>query len=364
MNFHPGHRHGGEVYATARRLGVPPEMLTDFSSNANVFALDLTESLVKATPYPFLHYPDTWASSLVQAIAAYEQMEPDRIMAGNGSSELIWLIMQGFAPQKVLFVGPAFSEHIAACEALSIPYEILTPPAENAFDFTPEDLARLYDTTADLVILCTPNNPAGVTYSNMRAVLQMLRAPRVLIDNSYREFLYGTDEYTENRLQAYMAAARPGVAIFTLHSFTKFFCCPGIRLGYLMGERNHLARLTAKRPAWTISPFAQNMGLAFLRTMDDYRERLAPLYAAQTEMGLELRRLDCFNPDFIFDGPGFFCCGLRTGRNAQGVFSALLKQHLLVRNCDSIPGMPPGFIRIQVRPASDSQRLLRALERL
>ena len=358
------HRHGGEVYSLAKALGVQPDMLLDFSSNANIFAHDLTEALVRSTPYPFLHYPDTQSTSLVRAIAEHEQVEPDRILAGNGAAELIWLVMQGFAPRLVLFVGPVFSEHITACEALSIPYEILTPSPARDFDLSSEDLARLWESSADLVVLCTPNNPAGITYPNMRAVFQVLRAPRVLIDNSYREFLYPTEEYNENHLNAYSAAARPGVAVFTLHSFTKFFCCPGIRLGYLMGDRNHLARLISRRPSWTISPFAQVMGQEFLRSIEDYRERLEPLHAAQTEMGRELRRLDCLDPDRVFDGPGFFCCGLTSGRTAQGVFSALLKQHIVVRGCDNIPGMPPGYIRVQARPAEDTERLLRALDRL
>ena len=357
-----GHSHGGEVYALARRMRITPDKLLDFSSNANIFAFPLTEGLVRSTPYPFVHYPDTRAGDLVDAIAAHERTDPDRILPGNGGAELIWLTMQALRPRKALFIGPMFSEYAKACHVYEIPYEIMTPPVENDFNCTAEDLAALWETDADLVVLCTPNNPAAVTYEGIQSVLHMLRAPRVLIDNSYREFLYGSEAYEENHLQAYQQMARPGVSLFTLHSFTKFFCCPGIRLGYLMGDRTQIARIEALRPSWTVSPFAQAMGRIFLEHIDEYRETLPALYQAVSSMALELRRLECMNPDRVFEGPGFLCCGLASRYNAAGVCKALLNRRLVVRNCDTIPGMPAGFIRIQARPAGDAAALLSALE--
>ena len=357
------HTHEGKVYALARRLRTTPDKLCDFSSNANIFAYSLTENLIRATPYPFVHYPDTKAGDLAEAIAAHEDIAPDRILPGNGGSELIWLTLQALAPRKVLFIGPAFSEYIAACHAYEIAYQIITPPVENDFCCTPENLEEIWETDADLVVLCTPNNPAAVTYDNMHSVLHMLRAPRVLIDNSCREFLYGTQSYAENRLHAYQRLARPGVSLFTLHSFSAFFCCPGIRLGYLMGDRTQIARIEARRPAWTISPFAQQMGRTFLKHIDAYRETLPALYSAVASLGREMRRLACMNPERIFEGPGFLCCGLAPRYNAPGVFKALLMHHrLIVQNCDAIPGMPPGYIRVQARPEADAALLLSALE--
>ena len=266
----------------------------------------------------------------------------------------------------VIFVRaktPIFSEYVIACHAYEIAYQIITPPAENDFTCTPENLEEIWETDADLVVLCTPNNPAAVTYDNMPSVLHMLRAPRVIIDNSYREFLYGTESYAENHLHSYQRMARPGVSLFTLHSFTKFFCCPGIRLGYLMGDRTQIDRIEALRPSWTVSPFAQRMGRLFLEHIDTYRATLPALYGAVSALGREMRRLPCMNPERVFEGPGFLCCGLAPRYSAPGVSKALLQGHrLIVRDCDTIPGMPPGYIRVQARPEADAAALLSALE--
>jgi threonine-phosphate decarboxylase len=364
MTSHSGFDHGGEVYALARRLRTTPDKLLDFSSNANIFAFSLTESLVRATPYPFLHYPDTGAEELKESLAAHEGVDSDRILPGNGGTELIWLALRALAPRKALFLGPVFSEYIAACHAQKIPYAILTPPAENDFSCTEDDMRALWETDADLVVLCTPNNPAAVTYGNVLSLLRMLRAPRVFIDNSYREFLYGTDDYPVNHLRSYQSVARPGVSLLALHSCTKFFCCPGIRLGYLLGDRNLIARIAVLRPSWTVSPFAQRMGRIFLDHRESYRETLPALNRAVAHMGRELRRLDCMDPARVFEGPGFLCCGLSPRLDAAAVCNSLLKQRIVARNCDGIPGMPPGYIRLQARPEEDVARLLQALDSL
>ena len=354
--------HGGEVYAIARRAGASPDSYLDFSSNANMFAAPITAELAAATPYPFAHYPDSTAGELVEAIAAHEGVEAERILPGNGAAELIWLAVQALAPRKALCVGPIFSEFVKAFQAYDIPYEVLATQAENDFHCSDANLELLWNSDADLVVLCTPNNPAGVTYENISHMLQMLRAPRVLIDNSYREFLYGSESYAANHQNAYQQSARPGVSLFTLHSFTKFFCCPGIRLGYLMGDRIPLARMAALRPSWTVSAFAQVMGREFLRSVDRYRQTLPELYKAEAELARELRRLNCMRPERVFEGPGFVCCGLAQGLKASETYQKLLKGRMLVRDCDSIPGMPPGFIRLRARAPEENARLVEALE--
>lgn len=357
--------HGGEIYALARSLRTSPERLLDFSSNANVFAFSLTETLVKATPYPFAHYPDSACPDLREAIARHEGMPPSRILPGNGAAELIWFFLQNTAPRHVLFVGPIFSEYVKACASLGIQYSLLPTSVEDAFGIGPQQLQKIWETPADLVVLCTPNNPAAITYPNFHTVLSMLRAPRVLIDNSYREFLYGSPAYDVNKHSVYMEHLRPGVSLFTLNSFTKFFCSPGIRLGYLMGDSTPMSRLAAVRPSWMVPSFAQLMGVAFLDHITAYRSTLPSLYEAVEETAHALRQMESlFVADRVFTGPGFLCCGLQRGIAASALCAKMLELGIILRNCDTIPGMPKGFVRIQARSEKDRNVLASALGRL
>lgn len=367
--------HGGEIYKAAASMGLRPSQILDFSSNTNIFASELTAGIMASIPGAWLHYPEADSASLRKAVAKHENVEPENVVVGNGSADLIWRFFQRSAPRSILFVGPAFSEYVRAAEALSIPHSIVTPPAEAEFALGEAELRRIWDSSAELVVLCTPNNPGGVTYENIAAVFAALRAPRVLVDLSYRDFLAGSALYEANHYNSYVKMRQPGTNVFCLHSFTKFYCCPGIRLGYLIGDSIHLRPLSATIPSWTVSGPAQEAGLRFLTSTGDYLKTLAAMRAAAYEFGAELRRLEVFQPDLVLEGPNFFCCGLAEnsaggllsrdagGLNASALQGFLLQHKILVRNCDNIPGMPQGFVRIQIRTPEDNEKLLYVLRK-
>ena len=354
--------HGGDIYALARSMKRRPEDFIDFSSNTHAFALDITQSLIAATPHPFAHYPDTQCAALRETLAAHEEVSQESILVGNGAAELIWLAVLALNPRRVLLVGPMFSEYARVCEAFGVPYDIVTPPAEQEFVCGARELHTMWGSQADLAVLCTPNNPSGATYPNIRDMLDVLRTPRVLIDNAYREFLWGDPAYADNRWVQYQQWIRPGVTVFSMNSATKFFACPGIRLGYLVGDAGHLRRMGRIRPPWSVSPFAQVLGVRFFENIEAYRDRLPHLQLARIDLAMRLRRMHMFDPDLVFEGPSFVTSGLRDGLGAHIVRQRLLQQGIIVRDCDSIPGMPKGFIRMQARCADDNDALAQALE--
>lgn len=367
--------HGGEIYKAAAAIGLKPGQITDFSSNTNIFARHITARILSEIPEAWLHYPEADSVSLKKALARHEGVEPENILPGNGAADLIWRFLQETAPRSILFIGPVFSEYVRAAKALGISYNIVSPPAEDEFALGEAALKSVWDSQAELCIICTPNNPGGVTYENIGAIFAALRTPRVLVDLSYREFIFGTSLYEPNHWKSYSRIRAQGMSVTCLHSFTKFFCCPGLRLGYLVGDAMQIRAIGARLPSWSVGGEAQEAGLRFLDNIEEYKASLAPLRAARYEFGAELRRLAVFNPDLVLEGPNFFCCGLADNspgalllRNGAGLKAAelqnfLLQHKILVRACDNIPGMPPGFVRIQVREEEDNQKLLYALSK-
>ena len=350
--------HGGDVYAIARRERKDVADFIDFSGTTHAFAAHITADLVAATRYPFEQYPDAGSVLLRESIAAHEQSSPANILPGNGSSELIWLAFKALAPHKILFIGPMFSEYVRCAMLLGIDYEILTPPDANDFACGSKELRAIWDSNADLAVLCTPNNPGAVTYSNIQNMFEALRIPRVLVDNTYREFLYGWPEYEANSYAAYAKYARPGVSVFSLNSFTSFFACPGVRLGYLAGDANVLSRMARHRPPWMVSTFAESLGCQFLENIGNYRDALLPMRRQGEETAMYLRLSGCFDPDRVFLGPSFISAGLANNTSASLARAKLLKRGVIVRDCDAIPGMPPGYLRVQIRPQDDARVLL------
>lgn len=359
--FPPTNTHGGEVLRLARERGCSPSAINDFSSNANSLCKDLTQILLEKIPYTHQYYPDAGCTELRHVLAAHENVSPQEILIGNGSSENIFLSIMQCAPRKVLLVAPIFSEYARACEAHAIPYELLTCSPQNDFACTKEELQRLHASTADMVILCSPNNPAGICYPNIQKIIEAVSAPYLLIDNTYREFLWGTQAYKENSIPKYRQWAQKNTEIISVQSFTKFFYCTGVRLGYSIASEALTNSFANAKPPWTVSDFAEKSGLAFMEHIEWYRARLPQLREHTQNFIKALADTGVFSPEKLFAGVNFVCCGLKNPEQAKTVYTSLLRQQILVRLCDNIPGMPQGFFRIQVRSPQDWPPLLKAL---
>ncbi|MCG8533389.1 MAG: aminotransferase class I/II-fold pyridoxal phosphate-dependent enzyme [Desulfovibrionales bacterium] len=355
--------HGGEIFRIARESGVTTTDIHDFSSNANSLCHDLTDSILTAIPQGercgYTHYPDTACTELAQALALHEAVAEHEIIVGNGSTENIFLTFQQLAPKNVLLIGPMFSEYQKACEIFARSYDVLPCSSAHNFSLHPADLA--HTAQYDLVVLCSPNNPATITYPNMAEILRAIHSPYVLIDSTYREFLYGTPTYDATHIARYRAWCNPETHIITTHSLTKFFYCTGIRLGYSISDGETTARLRTGKMPWSVTTYAQKAGLAFLQHIDAYRSRIPALRENQQQFADAIRACGVFQPDLIFCGVNFLFCKLCTPEDGERLYSYLLTKRILVRLCDNIPGTEKGFIRMQVRTPEEWQPLIAAL---
>lgn len=354
--------HGGEVFRIARETGTLLHDIADFSSNANSLCRDITENILfsnKQGAYSdYNHYPDTWASELTAAIAEHEQVQPENILVGHGSTELIFLTFQQIKPKKVLLIGPMFSEYAKACEIFADSYDVLTCPVTSGFIPTADDVNS---DQYDLVVLCSPNNPATITYPNMKELLQAISSRYILIDSTYREFMFGEPEYEQTTTQLYESWCKPTTRIVTMHSFTKFFYCTGVRLGYAVSDAETISLLKKGKMPWSVTASAQKAGLEFLANIHRYRERLPEMRAYRTIFTDELRATNVFAPNAIFSGVNFVFCQLEKKELGTKLYDFLLQRQILVRLCDNIPGTEKGFIRMQVKSPDEWKGLISAL---
>jgi len=355
--------HGGEIFRIAREAGASLNEIADFSSNANSLCRDITESILfsnKQGAYSdYNHYPDTWASELTNAIADHEQMPVENIIAGHGSTETIFLTFQQLKPKKVLLVGPMFSEYAKACETFAESFDVLTGSAESGFIPKIESLKD--SAQYDLVVLCSPNNPATVTYPNMKEILRAVSSPYILIDSTYREFLYGEPEYEQTSTHRYNSWCKSGTRIITMHSFTKFFYCTGIRLGYAISDAKTVELLKRGKMPWTVTASAQSAGIAFLREIQQYRGRLPQMRIYRKMFTDEIHSTDVFASNAIFAGVNYLFCRLQNPTQGTALYDFLLQRQILVRLCDNIPGTEKGFIRMQVKTPDEWKGLIAAL---
>jgi threonine-phosphate decarboxylase len=154
--------HGGNIYQLAQRLACRPSDISDMSANVNPLGPmpALIAHLKASISSAIAALPDVDAGGIVGAFSRFYGIDPRQVMAGNGTTELIYLIPRALNVKKALVVGPTYSDYRDACSMNQVACDHLICREKD--DFVPDVQAiRQAAATADLVFLCNPNNPTG-----------------------------------------------------------------------------------------------------------------------------------------------------------------------------------------------------------
>lgn len=114
-------RHGGDIYTASEITGKAICEIIDMSSSVN--PLHLPEKIKRKAleRFPLLHkYPDTEARAFIKTFSELYRIPPENIVCGNGSTELIYLIVKALKPNSVLILEPTFIEYEKACRVNEI----------------------------------------------------------------------------------------------------------------------------------------------------------------------------------------------------------------------------------------------------
>jgi histidinol-phosphate/aromatic aminotransferase/cobyric acid decarboxylase-like protein len=158
--------HGGASAADLARQGIDPASVADlFDLSTNVHACGPPATVAETLARVNLErYPDANAATMRQAMAHQLGVEPEQVVAGNGSVELIYLLANVYLDpgDRALIIGPTFSEYASAtrfCGAEPVEYRA---SAYARFPPDPEAILDLIRTRRPkLVFCCNPNNPTG-----------------------------------------------------------------------------------------------------------------------------------------------------------------------------------------------------------
>lgn len=340
--------HGGDWAGYATEYGTLP---LDFSANTSPLGLP---GGVKAAVIDSLdhadRYPDPRCRALTAKLAAHHQVPPESILCGNGAADLIDRLALALRPGNALVTAPTFGEYAVALERVGCEVRAFPLRQENQFHLT-EDFLHWISPETDVVFLCEPNNPTGVTSSRplLERVLERCRETGALlvVDECFGDFLDRPEDHTMvPRLEEHL---------LILKAFTKFYAMAGLRLGYcLSGDHALLEAMARAGQPWPVSTPAQAAGAAALEE-NDYARRLRELIQAQRPWLAErLRALGCSVVPGEANYLLFFC-------PVPELETKLRRRGVLIRNCANYLGLCPGWYRVAVRTGPENQRLVAAL---
>lgn len=351
--------HGGKVRAMASILDVDQRDLLDFSANINPLGSPPLKNLIREEMENIGHYPDNEYMEFRRAAADFVGVDVNNVVPGNGSSELFRLFAEMIIEEGdlVLITVPTFGEYetqsrLFGARIKYVDRGVRVP--KNPSDFLDDSTLK----KAKAVFLCNPNNPTGTLISRNQIEKLAQRCERsetfLLVDEAFIEL--------SDPRQSVAQMAPQMEFLFVCRSLTKSFGVPGLRLGFGIAGDCMAEVMNQTRLPWSISSLASAVGTHLLKQTDHLeksREEISrELYWLTTE--LRSLGLEPINSTVNFILVNVKSSGYRSAELAE----KMICQKVLIRDCQSFPGLGDDYIRVAVRNREENKKLIKALRRV
>ncbi len=347
----PVYEPGKPLSEAARELGFASEDdLVKLASNENALGPSpLAEEAMQAAAGRMHRYPDGGAFHLRRALAQKLEIEPDMVMLGNGSNELIELIGQVFlGPDRSLVVSEgAFV--IYRMVATKLHARVLAAPMKH-LTHDPDAMLAAIEPDTRLVFFANPNNPTGTLVDGAALDRFVERLPdhvAVCFDEAYVELL---DPEAQPDLLKHVRRGRP---VMLLRTFSKTYGLAGLRIGYAVAPPDAIALFHRVRQPFNVNAMAQAAALAALGDEAHINRTRSVIRAGADFL---MHKLDNMGIPFVPSPTNFMLVEVGDGRR---VFETLMRQGVIVRPMEGY-GLPR-YIRVTVGTMEENEKLIRAL---
>lgn len=288
-------------------------------------------------------YPDDGCLELRGKLSRQLNKKPEEILFGNGSSELIELVMKAYLEygEKVVALSPAFSMYRLYTTINKGVYNEY--PLENMSDLNIEGFMDFIKAEKPkIIILCNPNNPTGsvISRENISEILGVSDC-MVVLDEAYIEF--SDLEIVDD--------TRKFKNLIVLRTFSKAYALAGIRLGYMIADQEIIRYINRVRPPYNINSLSQRVALRALENKGIIEKNIEAIKNERERVRKRLQDLGFTTypsqANFIFF------------KAYDGLASDLAKKSILIRN---YTGDLKGYYRLTIGTADENQKVLQAME--
>ena len=295
-------------------------------------------------------YPDSHCFYLTAKLASRLGVEPDQLVVGNGSDELITLATRAFVEkgEEVVIASPTFLIYRIAAEIAGAKLRVI-PLKDFRYDLA--GMRRAVTRRTKLVFIANPDNPTGTYVTRAEVEMFMQGLPQqviVFFDEAYAELVDAPD-YPDTR--EYL----PRHPVIITRTFSKAYGLAGLRVGYGITASRELAQALHKvREPFNVNSLAQAAALAALEDDEHLeairrllREEKPKLYQALRDLGLEA----------IPSAANFIL--FHVGPKADSVAQRLLRKGIIVRAMQA--WSLPEYLRVTVGLPEENRAFIQSL---
>ncbi len=314
------------------------------TGNSMIF-LDANEN-----PFPtnVNRYPDPQQRQLKSRLGALKGIDPENILLGNGSDEVLDLIYRAFCePGKtnVITLPPTYGMYGVLANINNVENrEVLLSE-----DFEPrvKEIFKVVDEQSRIIFLCSPNNPTGNSFSEEK-VLEILKGFNglVVIDEAYIDF--AEQESWLKKIQEY-----PNLVI--TQTLSKAYGLAGIRLGICYASIEIIEVLNKIKPPYNVNELTQKRALERLESEELVFSEVSDILTERQRLYKALLEVEFV--DHVYKSDANFI--LIKVDDANERYNQLLEKGIVIRNRSSQP-LCTNTLRITVGTEIENSKLLQA----
>ncbi|MFO7727239.1 MAG: histidinol-phosphate transaminase [Desulfonatronovibrio sp.] len=324
------------------------------ASNENPLGVSpVVQEVLRKNAALSFRYPAAGNPDLCRSLGSYLQVDPKRIVCGNGSDEIIDLLIRITAVpgrDNIVAFKPCFSIYKLQSRLCGVEFRQCSLGADFSFDWS--GLLNLVDDHTRIVFLTNPDNPSGnaVSAEKIKEFFSLLPDSAILvIDEAYIDFAAPMEKFSSINMS--LVSDR----IVVLRTFSKMFGLAGLRLGFAVLPEFLADYLLRVRLPFSVNILAEKAGVAALEDNVFRQATLDLISSGRQYLTKELERLGCR----VFPSQANFLM-FRPPKNADTVFKELLKQGIIIRPLKSY-GLPD-FLRISMGTQKENQLFLKTLK--
>ena len=329
--------HGDDTY----RYGEKVKM--NFSSNIYQKA-DLTElKQYLATRLDAIgNYPEPEPKELEELIAEKLEIPASMVMVTNGANEAIYLIAQLYRGWASVIPQPTYTEYADACRMFD---HIISYESTDELNILPED--RIY-------WICNPDNPTGNVMLKSLLAYVIKKHPRYLhvIDQSYADYTLQPMLKPKELLDCYN--------VMILHSLSKKYCIPGLRLGYMTASPIIIERLRDIRQPWTVNTLAIEAGKWLIKNDPKVIPDIKDYIAEAQRLHDELQAIDGI---MVMDTKTHYMLVNIDWTTSLELKNWLIENHgILIRDASNFHGLDAHCFRVAAQSPEENDALINAIK--
>ena len=299
----------------------------------------------------YQRYPSSSQSNVKEAIAQYKNIKSNQVVIGNGSDELIDLMIRCFCEPKqdnIVICEPTFGMFRVYAQLNNV--EVLNAPLDTKnYLFNEQLILKTVNTYSKLIFVCSPNNPTGTSITIEQIKILATNFNGILIiDEAYIDF---------SKKQSALELINEYPNIIVLQTFSKAWGLAALRVGVAYGDSSIIEIINKVRPPFNISSNSQALILKVLNKSEIKDTLVESILKQKTYLENELRQLS-FVKNIIESDANYFFMEVS---NANEICSYLLEKNMLISNRSSLLNCE-NCIRISIGTEEENNQLITLLK--